>query len=310
MRCLVTGASGHLGSFLVRRLLDEGATVSVLARPETDLWRIADIVPWLHLIRGDLAHLGSAAEAIEREAPEVVFHLAWSGVTSGERNSADQILRNVPGSLALFECARAAGCRCFVGVGSQAEFGPYDCPLTEALVPRPRTAYGVAKLALGLMLGTLCESAGMRCLWFRLLATYGPKDDPRHIIPTAIQHLLTGRHLSLTGGEQVCDYLYVEDAARALCCAAANKDAAGLFVLGSGQPCTVRAIVEHIRDLVDPGADLGFGEIAYRHDQVMHLEADISRFATATGWRPTTDLQSGLAATVAWYRGQRGANGN
>jgi nucleoside-diphosphate-sugar epimerase len=148
----------------------------------------------------------------------------------------------------------------------------------------------------------LCESAGTRYVWLRLLATYGPKDDPRHLIPSTILKLLAAETPSLTAGEQRWDYLYVEDAAEALYEVAMNSRAQGVFNLGSGEVWSVRRIVERIRGLIDPNLPLGFGEAPYRADQVMHLQADISKLRREIDWRPRMNMDEGLKRTVEWHR--------
>jgi UDP-glucose 4-epimerase len=102
-------------------------------------------------------------------------------------------------------------------------------------------------------------------------------------------------------GEQRWDYLYVEDAAKALARIAAIG-ATGSLNLASGETVVIRKLVEHIRALVDPHLPLGFGDDSYRPDQVMYLEADFSRLRSATGWEPLVPLEEGLRRTVAWYR--------
>ena len=91
MRCLVTGASGHLGSYLTRRLLEAGHTVTVVVRPQSDLWRLAEVIADTTVIRSQLEDIDQVESALMAAAPEVVFHLAWHGVTSKFRNDLDQI---------------------------------------------------------------------------------------------------------------------------------------------------------------------------------------------------------------------------
>ncbi len=302
MRCLVTGGTGLIGSYLVRLLLEQDNEVSVLMRPTSNPWRIKDVLHSLHVITGDLAAIEEAAPAINEFAPDVVFHLGWHGVGSRYRNDPAQVTQNLYGSLKLLQLAHKAGCQRWVGLGSQAEYGPYDGILTEDLSTRPATIYGVVKLCVGLLSQKLSETYGMSFTWLRLTAAYGPMDDQEHLIPHVILMLLRGQKPSLTLGEQRWDYLYVEDAARAIWQAATNPAAKGIFNLGSGEAFTVRSIVESIRDLVDPSLPLGFGEEPYRPDQIMHLQADISRLQQATGWAPRVSLDEGLRCTVAWFR--------
>ena len=302
MRCLITGASGHLGSFLTRLLLTRGHKVLALARPPSDFWRLDDVLRDIHVLRAEPAEWASCRGEVIRFAPETVFHLGWAGVTANARNDQALMTENVAQSLALFRLTEASGCRTWVGIGSQAEYGPQARPLTEDMPTRPVTAYGAAKLRVGTTLGTSCERAGMRLVWVRLLATYGPKDDARHLIPSVTLQLLARRRPALTRGEQRWDYLYVADAAEALLAVAECERAAGVYNLGSGEAVAVRRIVEKLRDLIDPSLPLGLGELPYREDQLMLLQADIGKLRAATGWTPTTALDDGLGKTAEWYR--------
>src|SRR5205085_11944232 len=108
----------------------------------------------------------------------------------------------------LSEIIRAAACKLWVGVGSQAEYGTHNNILTEETPLRPATAYGVAKLSVGLLTKNLCELSAIRFVWLRLLATYGPKDDERHLILSVIRSLLSHERPLLTSGDQKCYYLY------------------------------------------------------------------------------------------------------
>ena len=302
MRCLVTGASGHLGSYLTRLLLSRGHEVIVFVRPQSDLWRISDVLSQTKLIRGDLSDIDRVTPQIMSVAPEVVFHLAWYGVTSEYRNDPNQINHNLIGSLQLLQAAQKSGCNCWIGMGSQAEYGPYNGTLRENLPAWPVTTYGVTKLCVGLLSRQLCAMTGTRYIWLRLLATYGPKDDVHHLIPQVILKLLAHEKPSLTPGEQRWDYLYVEDAAEAIYSVALKSKAQGVFNLGSGETCTIRSIVERIRDMIDPELSLSFGEVPYRPDQVMHLQANIAKLKKATGWEPKTSLDRGLEQAIEWYR--------
>ena len=307
MRCLVTGASGHVGAFLTKALLARGCEVAVLVRPQSDSWRIADVQDQVTVIYGALGDLGHAGGALNAWKAEVVAHCAWEGVTGAYRNDPAQITRNVAGSLELFEAARDAGMTTWVGVGSQAEYGAVEGKLSEDLPPQPVTAYGVAKLCLCLMTEKLCAMTDTRFLWLRLLAAYGPMDDPRHLLPSVIDQLLDGERPALTPGEQRWDYLYIDDAAEAICRLVLETDASGVFNLGSGHAPTVRSLVETVRDLIDPKLPLGFGDVPYRPDQVMHLEGDIAKLTAAAGWQPQVSLDDGLRRTLAWHREARQA---
>lgn len=171
---------------------------------------------------------------------------------------------------------------------------------TDAVLPR--NLYGQAKHAAMLLTQALSERWGMRFCGIRPFWTYGPMDDELRMIPYVIRQLLEGKRPRVTAGEQLWDFLYVEDAARALTGLAACNDAAGIFNLGSGAPRSIKDVITLIRDLIDPKLQIGFGEIPYEPNQVMHLEADISKLRLATGWKPEISLEEGLRRTVEWFR--------
>lgn len=299
-RVFVTGATGFVGSFVVRQLVAQGRQVAILLRPESNAWRIEDVLDQVNVIPGTMEEVAAFAPALASFQPEAVAHLAWRGVTNAFRNDISQTL-NVQESIALYTAARDGGCRRFVGVGSQAEYGPVSARLDEQVPTRPTTVYGAAKLSTALMLGRLAEADGVAFAWLRLFSSYGPKDDPSWLLPYLARRLMAGERPALTKGEQIWDYIYVEDAAAAVV-AAIDADEAGCFNLGSGVGRSLRSIIEAVRDRIDPGLPLGFGEVPYRPDQVMHLEADITALTTATGWRPAVDIEDGIDKTITWLR--------
>jgi len=314
MKALVTGATGFIGSFLTEVLVRRGHQVAVLRRPETPPRRIEHLLDRVHSILGDFEHLGvpnpnesglgtpSSAEAILRFSPDTVFHAGWHGVASEYRNDPGQVTRNLESSAELMTLAARSGCRTYVALGSQAEYGPQNRMLNESAPTSPTTTYGVAKLCAFLLSRHLAGQTGMRFAWIRVFSTYGPKDNPDWMIPSLIRSLCRRERPALTAGEQLWDYLYVEDAAEAISDVAETPDASGVFNLGSGRVQTIRRVVEMIRDQIDPSLPLGFGEVPYRPDQVMHLQADVSRLCSVTGWTPRTPLEDGLRRTVESFR--------
>ena len=168
--------------------------------------------------------------------------------------------------------------------------------------------YGAAKVAALYLTRQLAHQSGMRHAWLRLFSTYGPDDNQGWLIPSLIEQMLSGQRPQTTLGTQYWDWLHVDDVARGLIAAAVSPQAEDIFNLGSGQPVQVRRAVELIRDAAAPEMELVFGELPFRPDQVMHMEANITRLKTATGWAPQVKFEQGIADTVAWYRAQRGAN--
>jgi UDP-glucose 4-epimerase len=302
MRVFLTGATGFIGSHLLRRLRQEGADVLALVRPATDPWRIEPLLPACKLLPGELANVSQWAKSFREFRPQTVVHLAWAGVGNRHRNDAAQIDANLMPTVELARLSIEAGVEKFIGLGSQAEYGPLNRKISESDPTEPTTLYGAAKLAASVLVRQLFAQAGISNAWVRVFSTYGPMEDPDWMIPYLIGKLLAREKPALTACEQKWDYLYGPDAADALFELIRNKAGAGIFNLGSGQVYTLRAIVEKIRDMINPELSIGFGEVPYRPDQVMLLQADISRLQGATGWTPATSLEEGLRQTIEWHR--------
>lgn len=300
VKILLTGATGFLGAHLARRLAGEDVKIFLLVRPTSNLWRLGTLPKNAQLISGDLHDL--PAQAIQAAAPDTIVHAAWHGVTNQHRNDSTQIQQNLEPTIWLVEMARDIGCKNFIALGSQAEYGPLNRKISESDPTEPTTLYGATKLAACHLTRQLCSQLGMRWAWLRVFSTYGPMEDTSWLIPYLIRALLRGERPALTGCEQRWDFLFGPDAADAIWSVIKTQAAAGVFNLGSGRPDPLRKTVEALRDAVDPKLPLGIGEVPYRPDQVMHLEADITRLTRATGWTPATSLEDGLRQTVAWHR--------
>lgn len=300
VKILITGASGFLGAHLVRRLSQESVEVGLLVRPESKFWRLEPLPENATLLKGGLADLPQAA--IQSFTPDAVVHAAWHGVTNQHRNDLTQISQNLLPTIELARICAEAGCKTFVGLGSQAEYGPLNKKISETDLPEPTTLYGATKLAACHLTRQVCSQFEMRWAWLRVFSTYGPMEDLSWMVPYLIRALLKGERPKLTACEQRWDYLFGSDAAEAIWSVIRTPGATGAFNLGSGRADSLRRIVETLRDAINPELALGIGEVPYRPDQVMHLEADISRLTGATGWKPATSLEEGMRQTVAWHR--------
>ncbi|WP_044562275.1 NAD(P)-dependent oxidoreductase [Azospirillum sp. B4] len=298
MRIAITGASGFLGLPTARLLVDRGHTVAAMVRSSAR--PLPGLEGRVSLIEGALEAVADLEGSLTSFQPDVVIHSGWAGVGGADRDRTAQ-LHNITAAGDLAAMAGRAGARCFIGIGSQAEYGPANRRVDEGQPPHPTTLYGVAKLASALATERICRQAGMRWAWLRVFSLFGPRDNPSFMIPSLIERIRQGQSPPLTGCEQRWDYLFVDDAAAAIVAVAESGDADGVFNLGAGDAPPLIETISRIRDLINPAVRLGVGEIPYRPDQVMHLEADVSRLIAATGWRPRTSLADGLGATVAWH---------
>ncbi len=252
-------------------------------------------------IVGRLSEPAALTRRVAEFGPDIVYHLGWFGSGPDARDDRRQLTENVAEALALVEIAAQAKASTWIGLGSQAEYGPTASVLDESTPTKPVTAYGTAKLAAGLKTRDLCATRSLRHVWLRLLTAYGPADRPDYFIPTVILSLLRGTRPALTEGGQPGDFLHVADACHAIRAAASAESCAGTYVLSSGDHRPVREVALIIRDLIDPSLEVGLGELAPSLPP-LGLRGNPAALKLVAGWSPMIHMESGLAACVDWYR--------
>ena len=155
------------------------------------------------------------------------------------------------------------------------------------------------------MTRSLCQQADIRHVWARVLSVYGLHENRDSLIVAAMQTLLSGKKFAMTAGDQEWDYLYADDAADAFYQMAINGKANAIYPLGSGCTHKLREYVECIRDAIDPELKIGFWEVPYLPDQVMHMRADISTLTADTGWQPQTKFAKGVMGMLSVMKNER-----
>jgi len=294
-RILLTGATGFIGRHVLTRLKDAGHEVDAVTTKERP--PAGDGVTW-H--RADLL---SSAELVADLVPEVLVHLAWY-VEPGRYWTAPENIQWVEASLALLRGFAGAGGRRAVVAGTSAEYDWHAVGRRchEQRTPLgPATLYGAAKHALHTAAAPYAEQAGFELAWGRIFFVYGPREPEGRLVPSAGRALLAGRPVPTTTGDQVRDFLYVEDAAAAFA-ALADGDTTGAVNIASGHPVRVRDVVDTLAqqtgrpDLLRPGA------LPDREGDPPRLVADVTRLRDEVGFAPQVALDEGLAATLEWLR--------
>jgi nucleoside-diphosphate-sugar epimerase len=272
-----------------------------MIRPNSDRWRILDILNNISILEGDLFETDTTQMLTEQSRPDVCIHLAWYA-EPGKYLDSEANLDMLSASIYFARGLARAGCRRFVGIGSCFEYQMADSTLSESSVTRPTSMYGASKIALATVLEQLRSSTGMETVWARPFYQYGPQEDERRLVSSVILSLLNGREAPTTEGMQVRDFLHIKDVASAIV-AIADSELVDAVNIGSGQGVTVRDIVNAIGRATGRADLIRFGAIPYRLLDPMFVVADNSRLAN-TGWVPRFALEDGVADTVRWWREQ------
>lgn len=300
MRALVTGGAGFIGSNLVRLLLAEGHSVSVL--DDLSSGYAENLVPEASFVRGDVTDRGAVDAAIA--GCDVVFHLAASvGNTRSIENPIRDSQVNVIGTLTVLEAARARGICRVVFSSSAGIFGELKTlPIAEDHPQDPDSPYGASKLAAEKMCLVYNKLHGMSNVCLRYFNVYGVRqryDAYGNVIPIFAERILRDREVVIFGdGEQTRDFVNVADVARANYLAGTSESAQGSFNLGSGTRVTINGLVTMMAGISGRDPRVVHGEP--RPGDVRDSLASIEAAHRAFGFRPSVELEEGLAAYMEW----------
>lgn len=309
---LVTGASGLVGGWLLKRLVAAGANVVCLVRdwvPQSELVS-GKFIDKVSTVRGDLRDQRLLERVIGEYEVDTVLHLAAQTiVTIANRNPISTFETNVAGTWALLEaCRRSPAVKQIVVASSDKSYGDQEnLPYDETTPLAGRHPYDVSKSASDLITQSYAVTYGLPVLITRCGNFYGGGDlNWSRIVPGTIRSVLRGkRPVIRSDGEYVRDYFYVEDGAAAYTLSAErlaqNRELAGeAFNFSNEQPLSVIELTKLILKLM--GSDLApdIRNEATNEIRCQYLSAAKAREKLA--WRPLFQLQEGLERTIDWYR--------
>ena len=312
-RALVTGATGLIGGWLVRRLLEMGARVIVFVRdwdPQSELIR-SGAVSRTTVVNGRLEEYGSVERAINEYEIDTVFHLgAQTIVGTAFRNPLSTFESNIRGTYNLLEACRIHRelVQRIVVASSDKAYGEVEgLPYTEGLKLSARHPYDVSKACGDLLAMSYAHTYALPVTVARCGNVFGGGDlNWSRIVPGTIRSVLRNEQpVVRSDGSYVRDYIYVGDVVDAYILLGSRAGEDGVrgeaFNFSTGEPTTVLEIVREILHLMGrPGLHPVILNRAENEIRSQYLD-----FAKARGrleWVPGHDLRSGLSETIAWYR--------
>jgi len=300
-KVIITGPTGAVGVSLIYELIKYGIEVTAVCRPESKRMNAIPKHPLVRVVECNVDNLTSLTDKLSCDY-DVFYHFAWDGTYGETRQDLHLQTCNILYTLDAVHLAKKIGCQVFVGAGSQSEFGHVEGVLHPYMPCNPDNGYGIAKLDAGRMSRLECKKLGIRHEWCRIVSLYGPYDGAYTMVMSGIYKMLAGERPKYTKGEQVWDYIYSKDAARAFRLVAEKGKDGAIYCFGTGQTRRLKDFILAIRDAVNPDVEIGIGEIDYYPNQVMHLEADISNLIEDTGFKPEYTFEEGIRETVEWVR--------
>lgn len=309
---LVTGATGLLGGWLVRYLVEQGADIVCLVRdwvPQSELV-YARLIEQIKVVRGDIYAQALLERILGEYEIDTVFHLAAQTIVGiANRNPVSTFETNIGGTWALLEaCRRSPKVKQIVVASSDKAYGEHkQLPYSEDAPLVGRYPYDVSKSCADLLVQSYAITYGLPAVITRCGNFYGGGDlNWNRIVPGTIHSVLRGQPPVIrSDGKYVRDYIYIEDAAVAYCLLAQklaeNRQLIGeAFNFSNEAPVSVIQLVRRILRLMKSNLKPVILNETTNEIREQYLSAAKARRVLV--WRPVFDLDEGLKRTITWYR--------
>lgn len=292
---LLTGATGYIGQYTIKPLLEKGFTVhAVSTKPQTSdrenlIWHRADL----------LSEKETAALTAETKC-DFLLHFAWY-VEHGKFWNAPENLAWLRASIFLAQKFAEVGGKRIVTAGTCAEYDwTAQNPLVEEVTPRnPRTLYGASKYALDSVLTKFAETQQLSFASGKIFFVFGGKESPNRLVSSVIRNLLDNHEAKTSHGNQIRDFMHVADAAEAFAFLA-DSTVEGSVNIGSGKGFKINEIVNIIGELTGKSHLLRIGDIPAPPNDPPVITADIDKLKNLVGYRKEFSLRDKLNEVIEY----------
>ena len=308
---LVTGGNGFVGSFVVERLLKEGANVSVVSRTQKKF--LSHVENDVKFVKGDLLNRDDALKACKDQ--DFVFHLASkvAGIGYNIEHSGTMMTENSIMSLNMLDAARESNVERYQYISSTCVYpreASIPTPEGEGMLGDPEPSnlgYGWAKRVGELQAKMHAKEFGMKVSIIRPMNAYGPRDnfDPEtsHVIPALIRKIINAKtEVSIWGsGNQTRSFVYVDDVARGMLIALEKLTAPDPINIGTDEEIKIKDLVSMIVNIT------GMNDLQIKYDKTkpegqLRKTADTKKAEELIQYKPKYSLEEGLKHTIDWYR--------
>lgn len=302
-KVLISGASGFIGSNLVRRLLGEGCRVSILTRRQSAKWRIQGILKNVKNYTADVTDRRMLKKAVSAVKPDIILQTSVYGGHRYQDESGKIFDTNIIGAKNLLDVCLEEGFGLYINTGSSSEYGVKHSPMKEGDILRPVTEYGISKAWASMYCKAAAEINRAPVTTLRIFSPYGYYDSPTRLIPYLVTSCLRGRNPRIISGKAVRDFVFINDVVDAYINTIRRSEHARgeIFNIGSGRQVSVMDVAEKILLLTGSRSRIVSSGADERANQPKRWQADISKAGRVLGWKPKTDISQGLEKTIEWF---------
>lgn len=302
-KAIVTGANGFVGAAICEELAEQGVQVIAVVRSmNSDVRRLQKIND-IQIVYCELKDYHELPEKLLDRDIDVFYHLAWAGTSGNLRGDSEIQLDNVRFACdAVRSCAKM-NCKRFVFAASIMEYEIYKSMQTET-AQGINTLYCTAKLAADYMARAIASDLQVDYIRAVISNIYGPGEVSARLINTSIRKLLRGEHCAFSPGEQMYDFIYITDAAKAFAAIGERGIADRTYYIGSVNPMPLRDFLLEMKEQTAPEQEIGLGELPFSGVSLSYDEFDIRAVKRDTGFEPQISFAEGIRRTAEWIKEQ------
>jgi nucleoside-diphosphate-sugar epimerase len=296
-KIILTGATGYIGRLAIAPLIERDYIVHAVTSKGA-----GEDLPNLVWHQADLLDKGAVDSLIAEIRPTHLLHFAWY-VEHGKFWNAPENADWLEASIYMAERFGTHGGQRFVYAGTCAEYDwKAASPFSEHETPLlPQTRYGKTKRELGIELETLAAKLSFSFASGRIFFPFGGGEPPNRLVPSVIRAVLQDREAKTSHGEQIRDFLYVEDTAEAFA-ALLDSEVRGPVNIGSGKGTKIKDVVTAIGEITGKSELLRIGSLAAPENDPEAIVADVTRLRDEVKFESSTDLTTGLIRTIDWWK--------
>lgn len=298
-KAIVTGANGLVGRYLVDLLLKEEYEVYAIIRKNGKPLNIPTDRKNLKCIYCDLKDIEQLKNMISTQI-ELFFHLAWEGSSGDKRKDYTLQLQNALICVKACEIAKYFGCRKIVVSGSVTELMSASYLQEDRTKPESVLNYPICKTTAHYLCKTRCIELGLELCWSHIANLYGVGDTTHNLVNTVIRQYRQGEIPYLTAGEQLADFIYVEDVAIALYYIGISGINLTTYYVGGNNIRPLKEFILEIRDEIDPRLESGLGTKEFFGKSLDFEAIDVDKLRRETGFQPKTDFKTGIKKLLDW----------
>ncbi len=294
MKILVSGATGFVGKHLLIRLIKKGYDCAVLVRnPEKAHTLYNCNVKTIEYRKDCFGYV----KDIRDFNPEVVIHLAGYLTSADDRETIRKLLEaNIEFTTNICSALEKTQAHLFVNTGSFSEYYYGDGNL------EPAYFYSATKTAARHLIEYFSKKNDWHVIHVIPYTIYGPGGAGKKVIDYLVESTIFGKYVAMTNGEQVLDFIYIDDIVDFYCMLIEKQDLINAHIseyhIGTGRGTSIRELAETIEEVSGKKANVGWGKRVYRPRDIFHSIAPIARAKQNLGWEPKITLREGVKILI------------